>query len=286
LTNYDGSLVTNNASSLGVIWYSLSAPTKTTNEITDVCAFRQQILSGLRQQPFDPQLHQLVRPEYRHNVNMLLGGTNWTAVNSSITNELIGITVFTNSILTNGLLVACGDQGKILTSTNGTNWAAAASGVTFGLERVRCLNGRLLVLGENGTVLTSTNGTSWTKISTGVTNWLNDAIMVSNTCYVVGNQGVVLTSTNFVPIGRTSAPSPPSHLDGVATQNGQLVVVGFEGTILRSQIVPVTTPVNFTEYCAIGTVIISFPFRWHRGSAIYALDSSTNLAELGHRPAA
>jgi len=274
LTNTDGSLFTNSASSLGLIWYSLSAPTKTTNEITDVCALGNKFYlvcgsnlltlnftnwSGLN----------------TNNVNMLLGGTNWTAVNSSITNELIGITVFTNSILTNGLLVACGDQGKILTSTNGTNWAGAASGVTFGLERVRCLNGRLLVLGESGTVLTSTNGTSWTKISTGVTNWLNDAILVSNTCYVVGNQGVVLTSTNFTNwtnIGTITTKS----LDGVATQNGQLVVVGFEGTILRSQIVPVTTPVNFTEYQqSAGYNIFSVAGTVDQQ---FTLDSSTNLA--------
>jgi len=273
LTNTDGSLLTNNASTVGVIWYSLSAPAHTTNDLTDVCALGNNfyLVCGSNLLTLNFTNWSVLNT---NNVNTLLGGTNWIAVNSSLTNELIGITVFTNSIRTNGLLVACGDNGKILTSTTGTNWTSVASGVTFGLQRMRCLNGRLLALGESGTVLTSTNGTNWVKISTGVTNWLNDTIMVGNTCYVVGNQGVVLASTNFTNwtnIGTITAKS----LDGVATQNGQLVVVGFEGTILRSQIVPVTTPVNFTEYqqsdgydifSVAGTVDQQF-----------TLDSSTNL---------
>jgi hypothetical protein len=130
------------------------------------------------------------------------------------------------------------------------------------------------VVGENGALLTSTNATSWTKVSSGVTNWLNDAIMVSNTCYVVGNQGVVLTSTNFtnwVSVGTITTES----LDGAATQNGQLVVVGYGGMILRSQIVPVTTPVNFIEYSqSAGYNLFSVAGTVDQQ---FTLDSSTNL---------
>jgi hypothetical protein len=102
---------------------------------------------------------------------------------------------------------------------------------------VHGFNGRLLAFGENGTMLTSTNGTSWTKVNSGVTNWLNDAVMVSNTCYVVGNQGVVLASTNFLTWTNVGAITRKA-LESAAMQNGQLVVVGFQGSILRSQIIP------------------------------------------------
>jgi hypothetical protein len=77
-----------------------------------------------------------------------------------------------------------------------------------------------------------------TRDRRGGNGWLNNAIMVSNTYYVVGNQSVVLASTNFVNwtnIGTITTKS----LEGTASQNGQLVVDGFEGTILRSQILPV-----------------------------------------------
>jgi hypothetical protein len=127
------------------------------------------------------------------------------------------------------------------------------SGTTNWLYHARCVGGHLLALGENGTLLSSTNATNWTSLRSGVTNWLNDAVMISNTCYVVGNQGVVLTSTNFVDwtnIGTITSKS----LEGAATQNGQLIAVGFEGSILRSQVIPVLTPVNFISYNQSGGV--------------------------------
>ncbi len=273
-TNNAGGLFTNNVSTMGVIWYSLSAPAGTTNDLAGVCTFSNKLyLAG-----GNGTMLTLNLPNWSSlnasNVDTLLGGRNWTTNNSTVTSDLSSMTVFTNSVLTNGIMVACGDLGKILTSTNGTNWNLVYSGVTTGLLRVRCANGRLLVLGENGTLLTSTNATTWAKISSGVTNWLNDAIMVSNTCYIVGNQGVVLASTNFTNwtnIGTITTKS----LNGVATQNGQLVVVGFEGTILRSQILPVTTPVNFTEFAqSDGYNIFSVAGIVDQQ---FTLDSSTNL---------
>jgi hypothetical protein len=252
-TNADGSLFTNNASSLGVVWYSLAAPAGTTNDLAGVCTFSNNLyLVG-------------------GNGTLLNSpdGTNWTKLTSGTTNYLSGIATYTN-----GLLVLTGNEGTILTSPDGTNWTKRTSGTTNWLYRLRCVNGRLLATGENGALLTSTNGTNWAKISSGVTNWLNDAVMISNTCYVIGNQGVVLTSTNFVNwtnIGTITAKS----LEGAAAQNGQLVVVGFEGTILRSQVIPVTTPVNFISYAqSQGYNLFSVAGVVDQQ---FTLDSSTNL---------
>jgi hypothetical protein len=280
-TNTDGSLFTNKASSIGVLWYSLSAPAETTNDLAAVCSFGGNFyLVADGGKIFTLKFTNWTALN-TNNVNLLLGGANWTIISSPTTNDLAGITVFTNAVYTNGLLVACGDKGCILSSTDGISWNAT-NVATTGLLRVRSLNARLLALGENGMLLTSTNGTGWTKVPSGVTNWLNDAVMVGNNCYVVGNQGVVLTSTNFTnwtSIGTITGKS----LDGVATQNGQLVAVGFEGTILQSQVVPVTTPVNFTEYAqsddynifsVAGTLDQQF-----------TLDSSTNLVNWVTGPA-
>lgn len=252
-TNSDGSLFTNNVSSLGVTWYSLPAPAGTTNDLAGVCTFSNKfyLVGGNGTLLNSPD------------------GTNWTKLTSGTTNYLSGI-----AATTNGLLVLTGNEGTILTSPNGTNWTKRASGTTNWLYRLRCANGRLLGVGENGTMLASADGTNWAKISIGVTNWLNDAAMVSNTCYVVGNQGVVLTSTNFLNwtnIGTITAKS----LEGAATQNGQLVVVGFEGTILRSQVVPVLTPVNFVSYAQSGGYNL-----FSVAGVVdqqFTLDSSTNL---------
>jgi len=70
---------------------------------------------------------------------------------------------------------------------------------------------------------------------------------VDGAWFVVGTQGLLLSSTNLV--NWTSLPVPTiKSLYGAATQEGQLVLTGIEGIVLRNQIVPRTTPVNFLAY--------------------------------------
>jgi hypothetical protein len=225
-TNTNGFIFTNNASTLGVLWYSLPAPAATTNDLAGIGTFSNNyyLVGG--------------------NGTLLRSpdGTNWTKLASGITNYLSGIASYTNN-----LMVLTGNNGIILTSPDGLHWSSQPSGTTNWLYRLRCVNGALLAVGENGVMLSSSNGTNWTALHSGVTNWLNDAVMVSNICYVVGNQGVVLASTNlqnWTNLGTITTKS----LEGAATQNGQLVVVGFEGSILRSQVFPILTPVNFLSF--------------------------------------
>jgi len=253
-TNVDGTQFTNFVGSLGLGWYSLPAPTGTTNDLAGTTYFNNHyyLVGGNGTLLNSPD------------------GTNWNRLTSGTSNYLSGI-----AAATNGLLVLTGNEGTILTSPDGTNWTSRAAGTTNWLYRLRCVNGVLLAVGENGTLLSSTNGANWTKLSSGVTNWLNDAIMVSNTCYVVGNQGTVLASTNFTTwtsIGTITTKS----LEGAAAQNGQLVVVGYGGAILRSQLVPATSPVSFSQYSQSGGYNI-FSVQGIVDQQ-FTLDSSTNLA--------
>jgi hypothetical protein len=252
-TNGDGLLITNNASTLGVIWYSLPSPAGTTNDLAGACAFNSNFfLVGGNGTILDSA-----------------DGTNWSDVVSGTTKYLSGI-----AAMTNGLLAVTGDDGTILTSPDGTNWTSRASGTKNWLYRLRCVEGTLLAVGENGAIETSSDGTNWISVHSGVTNWLNDAVMVSNTCYIVGNQGVVLTSTNFVDW--TDAGSITlKALEDAATQNGQLVAVGFEGSILLSQVYPVTSPVNFVSYGQSGGYNV-FSVAGVVGQQ-FTLDSTTNL---------
>jgi hypothetical protein len=259
-TNIDGSLFTNDASSLGVIWYSLPAPSGTTNDLAGICAFNSNyfLIGGNGTLLNSPD------------------GTNWNTLTSGTANYLSGIAAFTN-----GLLVLTGNKGTILSSPDGTNWTSHASGTTNWLYRLRCVDGRLLAVGENGAMLTSTDGVDWSSIDSGVTNWLNDAIMISNICYVVGNQGVVLASTNFINWTNIATITTKS-LEGAATQNGQLVVVGFEGSILRSQVVPVLTPVNFVSFGQTGGYNV-----FSVAGVVdqqFTLDSTSNLVDWATGP--
>jgi len=75
---------------------------------------------------------------------------------------------------------------------------------------------------------------------------------VTNTFFIVGTTGTILSSANttsWTPVQTITGKS----LYGAATQNGQLVVVGIEGVILRKQIVPVLTPVNFLSFARTDT---------------------------------
>ncbi len=252
-TNTNGIIFTNNASTLGVLWYSLPAPAATTNDLAGIGTFSGNfyLVGGNGTLLSSPD------------------GTNWTKLASGTTNYLSGMASYTNN-----LMVLTGDEGIILTSPDGLNWSSQPSGTTNWLYRLRCVNGTLLAMGESGVLLTSTNGTNWVSVHSGVTNWLNDAVMVSNTCYVVGNQGVVLASTNLLDwtnIGTITTKS----LEGTATQNGQLVVVGFEGSILRSQIFPIFTPVNFISFGQTAGYNV-FSVAGVVGQQ-FTLDSTTNL---------
>ncbi len=254
-TNANGTLFTNTASTLGVIWYSLPAPAGTTNDLAGVCAFQSNyfLVGG------------------KGALLSSADGTNWSELASGTSNYLSGIAASAN-----GLLVVTGNEGAILSSADGIHWASHASGTTNWLYHLRCVDGRLLALGENGTMLISTDGTNWSASESGVTNFLNDAVMISNTCYVVGDQGAVLASTNFTNwtnIGTITTKS----LAGAATQNGQLVVVGFEGSILRSQVLPVTTPVNFVSFGQSGGYNV-FSVAGVVGQQ-FTLDSTTNLLD-------
>lgn len=72
-----------------------------------------------------------------------------------------------------GRFVAVGDRGTILTSTDGAQWRrAAASGTTQRLNNVAFGNGRYVAVGENGTIVTSTDAETWTPGESGVTGWL------------------------------------------------------------------------------------------------------------------
>ena len=74
-------------------------------------------------------------------------------------NTLFGVT------FANGLFVAVGANGTILSSSNGMNWAARtpSAGYATTLRAVAAGGGQFVAVGENGSIVTSPNGTSWVE---------------------------------------------------------------------------------------------------------------------------
>ncbi len=221
-------------------------------------------------------------------------GTNWTKQTTPTNVFLTSITKFTNSY------VAVGDHGVILTSTNATNWVKQTSGTTNELWQVRLIGNWLYAIGENGVLLTSPNGSNWISRTSGTTAWLNAIDYANGVWFVAGNQGTMLVSTNatnWSDIGTITRKS----LYGLVIHSNQLVTVGSEGVIVRSQLVPPTTPVNITKYSRStgqnlflltgqpdqqfylrnsGSIVTNASFTWTNSSLLEFYDSSGTLLYL------
>jgi len=115
-------------------------------------------------------------------------GTTWTSRTSGTSNDLYGVTYG------NGLFMAVGRNGTILTSPDGRSWTARASGTSNQLEGVTYGNGLFVAVGPNGTILTSPDGVNWTARASGTSNWIEGVTYGNNTFVAVGEGGTILTS--------------------------------------------------------------------------------------------
>ena len=230
-TNDDGSLSTNTISDLGIQWQNLPA-LNTNNDL------QNRIQLG----------HQLLR-DWRRRGNLLQRRAHKPR-KLAVGNQRHHQLPLRHADAFFKFPVCVGNTGTTRPSPDGVTWTKHTSGTTNWLFRVHNCNGTLIAVGENGTILTSTNSINWTSRHSGTSNWLNDVVMITNEYFVVGDLGTLLTSTNATTW--TGAPIiTDQSLYGAACMNGQLVVAGVEGIILRNQIVPDLSPLEFIAYSIV-----------------------------------
>jgi hypothetical protein len=172
-------------------------------------------------------------------------GTLLTSVNAS---NWTARTSPTNKVLTSVSaypkgVVAVGERGTILQSGNGINWTNRSLATTNWIYRVRYLNGQLIAVGQNGLFTTSTNGIIWTPPTSITSRWLNDVTYVNGVYYTIGTQGACLASTNTTTWTNLGTITVKS-LYGLASDGNRLVVAGTEGALLRAQL---RTPTNAVQ---------------------------------------
>jgi hypothetical protein len=219
---------TQTISSLGIFWYELpSKPVTNTLQGVAVLSNSLYVITGSK-----------------GVIITSSDGTNWTQCASGTTNVLSSVAGWP------GGLVAVGDNGTLLVSTNGGVWSRRIVNTTNWLYRVRWLNGTLVVVGQNGALLTSTDAITWTSRNSGTANWLNDATFVQDTWFAIGVKGTVQTSTNL-STWTARGTITKKALYGAATDSKQLITVGVEGLIIRSQVVPLDSPVSFLDYARV-----------------------------------
>lgn len=153
-------------------------------------------------------------------------GWAWTARESGTAGWLHGVAHG------NGLLVAVGDGGRILTSPDGAAWTGRSAGGAD-LQDVAYGGGRFVAVGTKGAVLTSTDGTRWTAGSSGSDLQLSGVAYGGGLFVAVGDQGSLITSADGLAwTARKSGTDV--KLYAVTFGGGRFVAVGYQGTVLTS----------------------------------------------------
>ena len=138
----------------------------------------------------------------------------------------------------NNMWIAAGDNGTIMTSSDGITWIIRPSGTTARLNSVIYDNNIWIITVQDNIVLTSADGISWARNSIG--NGHLYSVAYGNNLWVgVGVEGdgygFILTSPDGTSwTKRMIIYSKYSWLNSVAYGNNKWITVGCRGTMLTS----------------------------------------------------
>jgi hypothetical protein len=153
--------------------------------------------------------------------------TVWTAGSTGTSANL-------NGLVTAALIVAVGDAGTIVTSSDAVAWTARASGTGARLNAVAFAVSAYVAVGDGGTIVRSTDGIAWSTVSSGTTNALHGVALLGGTLVAVGANGTVLSSSDGGSTWTAAASGTSATLRAAAVGAGRFVIVGDGGTILTS----------------------------------------------------
>jgi len=172
--------------------------------------------------------------------------------NSATNSTLLGVAGDTN------LLVAVGDSGTIIYSTNrltevvttngtdlvtnevsllGIEWLAAQSPTAETLQGIALFNGQFYIAGNNGYLARSANGSQWTPL-TPFGNATLTGLAASDgnppKLVAVGDGGTAYVSSDGVSFSPAAITATTNWLYRVRWLNGNFVIAGQNGTIITS----------------------------------------------------
>jgi hypothetical protein len=134
--------------------------------------------------------------------------------------------------LSGSILVAVGDRGRIITSTDGVVWTPRAAGVTTTLRGVAAGPTGFVAVGDSGTILQSADGTRWSPATSVPTTARLNAITRAQDFFAVGDSGTIL---RFPDGRRWSTESSPTNHHLRAISSGSLLYAwGDAGTCLQN----------------------------------------------------
>ena len=183
-------------------------------------------------------------------------GSTWTDKTSGcgMTENIWDIDLSNSSIG-----VAVGDNGSIYTSAdNGDSCTSRTSGTTVEFNELYYGNSTFVALGDNGTILSSTDGTTWTARTSGTTDSLYSGTYGNSNFVAVGANGTLLTASDATSSSTwtsnytytqdaTSTTSVNTHLYGIAYGNSIWVMVGQSGNIYNTSDGTISTSMVVTS---------------------------------------
>jgi hypothetical protein len=129
----------------------------------------------------------------------------------------------------NRALVAVGDFGTVLSSTDGVAWAIEDSRTTADLAKIAFGNGLFVAVGKNGTVRTSRDGSRWEIQNSTTTNDLRAVAYVNGVFLAGGIRGTLLRSPGGTDWTRVDLGTNGLSARDFAYGNGTFVAAGSKG---------------------------------------------------------
>ena len=123
-------------------------------------------------------------------------------------------------------IVAVGDDGTILTSSDGRSWRKRSFRYNNHIYAAAWTGRYFVVVGENGLVATSSNGSSWTKRQSRTTRDLNALAYINRRLWVVGENGTVLVSYNDGFSWLAARSGTTKNLNTVTGNANEVIVAG------------------------------------------------------------
>ncbi len=94
----------------------------------------------------------------------------------------------------NRIIIATGDNGTILVSSDGQHFEKADSGIRGNIYSISWLNGLFIAGAENGTLLISKNGMTWSIIKLQLRGSIRSLSANSASCFGVTDEGEIIRS--------------------------------------------------------------------------------------------
>lgn len=129
---------------------------------------------------------------------LALSFTSACSIFSSSTDEVKTYPHFTGVAYGNNIYVAVGENGVIVSSTNGKDWTRQKSNITTGLKSVAFGRSKFVAAGQAGIILTSTDGLTWTPAPSTSNLGITTVTFALDMFITVGAEGTILTSSDGI----------------------------------------------------------------------------------------